>query len=178
MNKIVIFEKEKNSLFAASFDSDHKDELDRALDTWRNFEDLRAFFIRHRQDLSRFELTMSVKDAVRQVLAEADIIYDLLIEYAEEHKLDELFKPLDNREIEQPPYEFQKLKAKGNIRKGMLRIYAVKFREWYVITGSAIKLTNQMSGRPHLKNELKKLELVRRFLQEGKTEGSFVYLDI
>ncbi len=60
----------------------------------------------------------------------------------------------------------------------MLRLYAVKFREWYVITGSAIKLTDQMDGRPHLKNELNKLELVRKLLQEGNPEGFFVYLDI
>jgi hypothetical protein len=47
-----------------------------------------------------------------------------------------------------------------------------------VIKGSPIKLTDQMDGRPHLKNELKKLELVLKLLQERNSEGSFVYLDI
>jgi len=39
-------------------------------------------------------------------------------------------------------------------------------------------LTDRMEVRPHLKAELDKLELVRKFLQEGNSEGSFVYLDI
>ena len=60
----------------------------------------------------------------------------------------------------------------------MLQLYAVKYGDWFVITGSAIKLTDTMDERPHLKKELKKLEQVRKFLQEGSTEGSFVYLDI
>lgn len=178
MTKIPIFEKEKDRLFAACFEPDHKDELDKAFDSWRDLEGLRAFFMYYRDDLSRFEPTMKVKDAVKQALTEAETIYDLLVGFSEQDKLDELFKPLDNREVEQPPYEFQKLKAKGETRKGMLRLYAVKFRDWYVVTGSAIKLTDQMDGRTHLKNELKKLELVRKFLQEGNPEGSFVYLDV
>ena len=60
----------------------------------------------------------------------------------------------------------------------MLRLYAVRFHEWYVITGGTIKLTDQMANRPHLKTERRKLEFVKRFLQEDGTEGSFVYLDV
>jgi hypothetical protein len=147
-------------LFAACFEPDQKDELDQALDFWRDFEDLRAFFVQYRKDLGEFAPEMSVKDAVKQALTEAEMIYDSLIE------------------SEHPRYEFQKSKAKAGIRKSILRVYAVKFRDWYVITGSAIKLTDQMDGRPHLKKELKKLELVRKLLQEGNSEGSFVYLDV
>jgi len=57
-------------------------------------------------------------------------------------------------------------------------IYAVKFRDWYIITGGAIKLTDQMDSRPHLKTELHKLTLVKKFLQENEDADSFVYLDI
>ena len=178
MSKIAIFEKAKNRLFAACFGPDQKDELDKALDFWRDFEDLRTFFIQYRKDLDEFAPEMSVKDAVKQALTEAEMIYDRLIEFSNHDKLDELFKPLDNRESKQPRYEFQKSKAKAGIRKSMLRVYAVKFRDWFVITGSAIKLTDQMDGRPHLKKELQKLELVKKLLQEGNSEGSFVYLDI
>jgi hypothetical protein len=178
MGKITIFEKEKDRLFAACFKPDQKDELDKALDFWHDFEALRAFFIQYRKDLGEFAPEMSVKDAVKQTLTEGEMIYDSLLKFSEHDKLEELFKPLDNRETEQPRYEFQKSKAKAGIRKSMLRVYAVKFRDWFVITGSAIKLTDQMDGRSHLKNELRKLELVRKLLQEGNSEGSFVYLDI
>ena len=77
-------------------------------------------------------------------MEEAEQIFDRLIEFSEKDSLDKLFKPLDNREEPQRPYEFQKLKAKGERRKSMLRLYAVKYRDWYVITGGAIKLTDQM----------------------------------
>jgi hypothetical protein len=178
MSRIVIFEKVKDRLFAACFEPDQKDELDQALDFWRDFEDLRAFFIQYRKDLSEFAPGMSGKEAVKQALTEANMIYDGLIEFSNNDKLEELFKPLDNRESDQPPYEFQKSKAKAGIRKSMLRLYAVKLRDWFVVTGSAIKLTDQMDGRPHLRKELKKLELVKKLLQEENSKGSFVYLDI
>jgi hypothetical protein len=177
MHVIAIFEKVKNKLFAVCFES--KDELDMALDFWRDLEQLREFFIHYREDLSLFDPALKVKTAVKQVSEEADEIYDRLVEFSENDKLDDLFKPLDNRELSQELYEFQKLKAKGERRKSMLRVYAVKFRDWYVITGAAIKLTDQMNNRPHLKLELNKLEITRKHLQEGSNpEGSFVYLDI
>ena len=155
-----------------------RSELDKILECWRDVEWIRGFFIQYREDLKEFEPTLKVKPAVRQAMTEAEGIYDRLIEFSEKDKLEELFKPLDNKEEEQSRYEFQKLKAKEGRRKSMLRLYAVKFRDWYVVTGGAIKLTKQMDERPHLKAQLDKLELVRKFLQDGNPEGSFVYLDI
>ena len=178
MRIISIFEKIQDRLFAVCFEGNNRDELDRALDSWRDVEELRKFFNHSREDLSKFDITLKVKDAVKQTWNEADRLYDRLIEFTEKDNLDELFKPLDNREDSQRPYELQKLKAKGEKRKSMLRLYAVRFREWYIVTGGAIKLTDQMDNRPHLKTELRKLEVVRQFLQEEDTEGSFVYLDV
>jgi|SRR5579859_2215464 len=142
MSNIRIFEKEKDRLFAACFEPGEpitgaKDELDKTLDFWRDIELLREFFMQYRQDLSDFEPAMKVNAAVKQARAEADGIYDRLIDFSEQDRLDELFKPLENKELEQPRYEFQKLKAKDEIRKNMLRLYAVKFRDWYVITEEA-----------------------------------------
>ena len=144
MRIISIFEKIEDRLFAVCFKGSDRDELDRALDSWRDVEWLREFFNRSREDLSKFDLTLKVKHAVRQTMEEAEQIFDRLIEFSEKDSLDKLFKPLDNREEPQRPYEFQKLKAKGERRKSMLRLYAVKYRDWYVITGGAIKLTDQM----------------------------------
>lgn len=181
MGAITIFEKIKDKLFAACFEESDplRDELDKTLDFWRDLEQLREFFTHYREDLGKFDLTLKIKTAVKQVSEEAEEIYDHLIEFSENEKLNELFKPLDNRELPQKPYELQKLKARSGKRKGMLRLYAVKFRDWYVITGGAIKLTDQMDNRPHLKRELNKLEITRKYLQEGPNmEGTFVYLDI
>lgn len=175
----AIFEKFKDRLYAVRFEAESKDELDMALDYWRDTEAVRAFFSLYREDLNKFEPGMKVKEAVKQTAEEAEEIYDRLLEFAGNDKLDELFKPLDNRELDESRYEFQKLKSRSGRRKGVLRLYAVKFRDWFVITGTAIKVTDQMNSRPHLKNELNKLEFVRKFLQEEKDpEGSFVYLDV
>ena len=179
-----IFEKIEDKLFAVRIENigeeelAAKDELDKLLDKWKDVEWLARFFTAFRKDLLKFEPTMRVKDAIKQTIREAEKIYDHLIEISENDKLDDLFRPLDNREESQPPYEFQKLKAKGVSRKSMLRLYAVKFRDWYIISGGAIKLTDQMDSRPHLKTELHKLTLVKKFLQEDEDAGSFVYLDI
>ena len=175
-----IFEKVEDRLFAVSFNEfGPNDELNNALDYWRDIEQLREFFNQYREDLTKFEPAMKVKEAVREVSEEAEEIFDRLIEFSENNRLDELFKPLDNRELSEEHYEFQKLKTKGERRKSMLRLYAVKFRDWYIITGCAIKITDRMDGRPHLKLERDKLEAVRKFLQEGEgQEGSFVYLNI
>lgn len=48
----------------------------------------------------------------------------------------------------------------------------------FVITGGAIKLTDQMKDRKHTQEEFYKLNMVRDYLQENGKEGEFVYLDI
>ncbi|MBQ2060662.1 MAG: hypothetical protein II491_05260, partial [Prevotella sp.] len=46
-----------------------------------------------------------------------------------------------------------------------LRIYAIKLASGvFVITGGAIKLTLRMDEREHTRQELRKMDMVRRFL--------------
>jgi len=177
MKIVSIFEKVNERLFAAKFEAEKADELDKALDLWRQADGLREFFIKYRSDLMMFEPGMKVQTAVNLVTDEAESIYDALSETAMSDHLDDLFKPLDNREEHQPRYEFQKFKARGQRRKSMLRLYAIKFTDVYVISGSAIKLTDKMD-RPHLKTELHKLELLKQYLQIDGIVGTFVYLEI
>lgn len=75
---------------------------------------------------------------------------------------EDIFKPLDNYEYRIRDY----LKTKGRIKKGWLRIYAIKIAPaCYIVTGGAIKLTLQMKA-PHLAQELKKIEKVKSFLRK------------
>jgi hypothetical protein len=58
-------------------------------------------------------------------------------------------------------------KSKARIRKGWLRLYAIRLAEnCYLVTGGAIKLTQDMK-RAHLQDELKKLELAKQFLRDN-----------
>ena len=60
----------------------------------------------------------------------------------------------------------EKKKAYGKRNKTWLRIYALKAGEdMYIITGGAIKLTDNMGERPHTMRELKKLEICEQFLR-------------
>lgn len=177
MKIVIIFEKIKDRLFAAKFDTSNFDELDNAFTVWRDAEYLREFFVKYRSDLKAFEPMMKVHHAVNIILAEAEEIYQALSGAAIHDRLDELFKPLDNREQDQTRYELQKFKAKGLQRKSMLRLYAIKFLDTYVISGNAIKITDKME-RPHLRAELHKLALLKQYLQTDGIESTFVYLDI
>ncbi len=177
MKIVAIFEKITDRLFAAKFDDSAHDELDRAFNAWREADYLREFFMRYRADLRRFDPAMKVQSAILAVTSEVESIYDALAQSALIDRLDELFKPLDNREVSEPRYELQRFKAKSIGRKSMIRLYAVKFMDCYVISGSALKITDKMD-RPHLRVELHKLDLLKQFLQRGGIETTFVYLDI
>ena len=177
MKVTAIFEKIRSQLFAARFNSHSDDELDNAFNAWCDPGYLREFFAKYRQDLIRFEPGIKIGRAVHKVFIERKIINDLLMEMAHRNQLDRLFKPLDNRENEDIDYDLQKLKARGPHPKSMLRLYAVKHLDSYVVSGCAIKLTNKME-RPHLKAELHKLELLRQHLRDDNEKNSFVYLDI
>jgi hypothetical protein len=194
-----IFEKVREKLFAVSFevaDGDipveeslpeelkeeernrvdgQKDELINAFERWKDVRWLRWFFNKYRKDLTKYDSTISVKAAIYETFDCANDLYDELIELAGNgDELGKLFRPLHNEEDDKPAYERQKLKGK----KSWLRLYAIKYEDFYVITGSAIKLTRTMQERPHTKRELVKLDLVKRYLDDESNKGSFVYLDI
>jgi len=179
MNLIRIFEENKALFFAAHFGGseiakndedfvfDDLNEFDKAISKWMHSQWLRGFFMKYREDLKRFDPLLSVKMASDQVKEEGKDIRDELLRLsqgASESEVELLFLPLDNREADLPRYELQKLKAKGARRKGLIRLYALKYGKSYVITGGTIKLTNQMN-RPHLKMELYKLNVVKKNLE-------------
>ncbi|MBL0740787.1 hypothetical protein [Chryseolinea lacunae] len=190
MHVVAIFEKVHPNLFSVLFDEhdellmelggDHpstgKDELVNAFEKWKDVFWLRQFFMTYRLDLMAYDSAMTVKRAIRETTDEADAFYDDLVSMAKNsaEQLSKLFKPLDNREVDGLPYEFQRLKGK----RRWLRLYALKYGDSYVITGGAIKLTRGMRERPHLKLELIKLERVKLFLDSADSRGLFVYLDV
>jgi hypothetical protein len=180
-----IFEKVTDKLFAVVFDENVNqesgvatDELERVFSLWADISWLWTFFMGYRADLTEREPHMSVKNAVRHTVVEAREFYDELLRLAvsgTEDELMSLFKPLDNREDDAIPYELQMMKAKRP--RSWLRLYALRYGDSYIITGGAIKLTNQMN-RPHLQDELYKLRMVQKFLEQEPNEKAFVYLEI
>jgi hypothetical protein len=155
-----------------------QDELERGFRTLKNAIFLREFFMEYRRDLQKREPNMSVNDAIRYTINEAQYFHDELIKllkYGTVQDLTQLFKPLDNRELKDQPYELQMMKAKRP--RSWLRLYALRYGDSYIITGFAIKITDDMT-RPHLKKELEKLRRVQKFLEVEQNEAAFVYLEV
>lgn len=143
---------------------------------WRDPNWFRSFFTEFRQDYFNFYGSARLNSIVSEALEFADDLFDELAVHVVSGDLESLFKPLENSE-DVSIYELQKLKVKGRERKSYLRLYAVRFRDEFVITGGTIKLTKFMRDRPHTKLALHRLEAVVQFLRQNDMEGKIVYLE-
>ncbi|WP_316753138.1 hypothetical protein [Pedobacter gandavensis] len=122
-----------------------------------------AFYAGHTGELS-------IDEAVKFTLNEAAQLESRLRDVAERIRegdsLQNYFKPLNNQDYKQVP--FQKNKVVGLKRRSWLRIYAIRISATcYVISGGAIKLTPTMNNRFHLLKELSKLEMTKAYLKES-----------
>lgn len=162
------------TLWAARFEGNDENEFDRAFNRWENPEYLDAFFTEHEQDLVKdFYGYCSVSQAVSITILEADAFERQLLQVAQgrdlQKRLGDIFKPLDK--TARLKIVNEKSKAYGTGAKSWLRIYAVRLTfDFFVISGSAIKLTKTMNEREHLKEELEKLNVLVRFLKELNIE--------
>lgn len=137
------------------------DELARNLDLFFDPKYLYDFFAKNLDKLAYYEID-SVKEAVELSLTQADILQDKLLTLAEgKVQLDTLFKNLDNKEYKAT------LLSKQKSSHRWLRLYAIKIeKNQYVITGGAIKLTEEMKDADSTLDELQKLERCRNYLQD------------
>lgn len=177
MKIVSIFERTKDCLFAVKYEGSELDAIKLLQEKWEDSDYLHKFFKQFRQDYEKYYGKASLSQIVEKAIDDADALFETLFELAEDEKgkhLSEFFKPLHNKEAG-TAYDLQQLKAYGNLSNSFLRIYAIRYGNSHVITGGAIKLTDQMKDRKHTKEELYKLDLVRDYLKEG---GEFVYLEI
>lgn len=167
---IFVSEDSEGGLWAIQLDGEPQSEFDRFFNWITDAERLYNFFDENRGDLHRgFFGNISIEDAVSRTLEEAGEMEDSLYDYSElgfegaNTTLQYLFKPLNNFE-----YAIASLqKSKARIRKGWLRLYAIRLAEnCYLVTVGAIKLTQDMK-KAHLQDELRKLELAKQFLRNN-----------
>lgn len=168
MKIVPIFVSGSNEgLWSIWLDGQAQSEFEIFFDCVTDREWLFAFFEQNSIDLaSGFFANISIDTAVLWTMGEADDFEKAILTYAKRGfiggpiNLQRLFKPLNNFEYTIAAHQ----KSKARIDKGWLRLYAIRLAEnCYLATGGAIKLTSDMK-RSHLQNELKKLELAKRFL--------------
>ena len=85
-----------------------------------------------------------------------------------ETDLSKIFRPLDNNQASDMMLQKEKARLKRKYgHSSWLRLYAIKLIQGnYIITGGAIKLTATMQEREHTRQELVKIDRVRRYLLE------------
>ena len=172
---------EDGRLWAVRYETENDNELYRLFDQWTDVQWLRAFFKQHMADLEKYFCITDLNQAIADTLEDSDKLEAVILDLSPEADLDLLFKPLNNHRTAIDVLEKMKTRAaRQRPHVSWLRIYALRLADGvYIITGGAIKLTPQMQDRPHTRQELYKIEQVKRFLMaEGivDNEGFIEYV--
>ncbi len=173
--KIVRIISDVDRLLSVHNEGEAENEFELLFQKLNDIEYLRNFFNANKSDLGM----LSVNEAVKKTLKDAEILEDQLIDVAESNiQLQTLFKPLSNNEYKLKPY--QESKVYGTIRQSWLRVYAIRINsDLFVVTGGAIKLTQTMEERDHTKDQLKRISKARNYLKEiGFDESNLKILEI
>lgn len=173
MKIVPIFaEEKKQGLFSVHFDGQAENETMKCFNYWFDINYLHNFFTNHQNDLNSefYGETISIQQAISYTREEAYELFENLKNLAisgtknDNKSLSLAFKPLHNKELSVK--ELQEQKSITKTRKRWLRIYAIKIApNTFIVTGGSIKLVRSMNERDHLKEELIKLEKVKKYLK-------------
>jgi hypothetical protein len=178
----AIFTVVTGRLYSVRYEGEQTHELSRLFDLWNEIEFLKHFFLTNQDDLEQFWGDLRIEEAVGATMLDARCLENELLRLAriegilDLENLSVLFKPL----IKNPGRSsvLEKCKARGRKRDSWLRIYAVRLNvNEFIISGGAIKLTRTMNDRPHLLEELEKLEQVCRHLRRDQ-EDEFGFFEL
>ena len=176
MKIVPIFaeENKREGLFSIHLKVENEDELTKCIYNWLlDPEYLQNFFTLHLNDLNSgyYEKTISIQQAINYTRNEAEHLLSNLEELAlsgtkiGNDNLSLAFQPLRNHEYNQ--IDLQQVKAKTQIEKKWLRIYAIKIGpNTFIVTGGAIKLVGTMNERTHLLKEKQKLDDIKHYLKQ------------
>lgn len=139
---------------------------------WNNPEYLYDFFEEHQKKLSHpyFE-GMEVEDAIDKIYDEVNDFEKHILKIQKkipgyEHlTLDDLFTSLHSPEYTLAFDKENQKKAKPYFTKPLLRLYAIKLDNAFIVTGGAIKLVKEMRGS-YLQVELDNLIRVQKFIKD------------
>jgi hypothetical protein len=165
MEIVSIFDIASPKMGASHYEGDQCDVFTQLLRDWNDRNFLSDFFLNNISDLNEY-WGMNVSDAVQYVLDEVnDFEEELLAIQAQESgyenfDMDRLFKNYHESEfmIRKKGENFRK--AKPAFDKPMLRLYAIKLEDGYVITGGCIKLTHKLNEqtKKSVENQLNKTQ--------------------
>lgn len=144
------------------------DELTRLKEKWSDVGYLRNFYSENAKLFcTDFWKGVSKEDFVSGIIESTPHILCEIKQICSAGTIDSIFKPLDNRQYKTSQIRLLEVKATHGKIKGRLalRIYAICLeRGCYLITGSAIKITEKMADHPLTVLEIEKIDYVKTHL--------------
>lgn len=168
-------------LWAVRFEGEKDNELYKVLNNWADMVWLYDFFKENIDDLSAYFNITDIKVAVNDTIEDSERLRYIIMDISPDTDLSRIFRPLNNNEASDVMLQKEKARLKREYgHSSWLRLYAIKLIQGnYIITGGAIKLTATMQEREHTRQELVKIDKVRRYLLEENIiddEGFIEYL--
>lgn len=168
-------------LWAVHFEGEEDNELYKVLNNWADVIWLRNFFKENIDDLNAYFNITDIKVAVNDTIEDSERLRFIIMDISPDTDLSRIFRPLNNNEASDAMLQKEKARLKRKYgHSSWLRLYAIKLIQGnYIITGGAIKLTATMQEREHTRQELVKIDKVRRYLLEENIiddEGFIEYL--
>lgn len=164
------FDKINEHLYILWFEGDECDELTKIIEHCKDTDALYRFFKEHEEHLNNYH-NLTISAAISQVLAELTEIVEKLIDINTNQDVEDMFEPLSRNEnpnaglLRSKTY---KGKPKRNVKKGLLRIYAIRVDQGiYIITGGAIKIYETMQDAPNTQHELDKLNRLQKYFKDN-----------
>lgn len=168
-------------LWAVHFEGEDDNEFYNVFNNWEDVVWLRAFFKENIDDLNAYFKITDIKEAISDTIEDSERLRYIIMDISPETDLSKIFRPLDNNQASDVMLQKEKARLKRKYgHSSWLRLYAIKLIQGnYIITGGAIKLTATMQEREHTRQELVKIDRVRRYLlEEGiiDDEGFIEYI--
>lgn len=171
MKIIGIFAIVNLNLTSVKFKGSKKNEFRILFDNWQDPVFLYKFFEENKSDLqSGFYGDITIDQAVKYTIEESEEMETYILHVAKTGQFDLhntlhdlVFTPL--HKYDSAVHHLQS-KTYGLTKPSWLRLYAIRIGlNHYVVSGGAIKLTETMNERTHLKRELRKLKLTQEYLK-------------
>lgn len=178
--RIFVDEETQEGLYAIQYPDQGSDEFDRVFSGWGDVQVVRNYCLSNFNYITTPYFNGVSLDMIEtKIMDEAFELESLLQEYSEGgfnksgRNLQMLFRPLNNHQTNLPSLQETKAKVWENRRfpRPLLRIYGIRLGEnTFVMTGGAVKWTEQMKDHPDTKRELEKLGQVRAFLKANEID--------
>jgi len=165
--------QEGEGLWAVEYEPDAGHAFREFFDQMADPEWVYNFCLENLADLeAKFGYSITAEEAADELMQEALELKAKIVSLAKGipgKTLQDVFSPLYPSESDLVELQLSKgsVKSQSNNHNPKLRIYGVRISPMtFVVTGGAIKLTDEMKDRKHTDDELKKMKKVRNWLKD------------